>query len=235
MRIAVNIERLFRWHLICIGFFAAAYIFTVVCFDLFGFERLKFLARLFSLNAEQNPPSLFSAGALLLTAAVCGLCARQSNSKENVFWILMAIVFAYLAIDEAVSIHELFTPWSRVIFHASGAFANAWVIPYGIALIVFLFFIFGPLMRLPSETRNGFVLAGILFVTGALGFEMIDAGVRNPAFIPWMTEKLASPVYMLCEESLEMLGVALALRTCLRHLTQRSGSMDVTVAITRDP
>jgi hypothetical protein len=36
---------------------------------------------------------------------------------------------------------------------------------------------------------------------------------------------------MLCEESLEMLGIALALRTCLRHLTQRTGSMDVTVAI----
>jgi hypothetical protein len=231
MRIAVNIDRLFRWHLICIGFFAIADIFVVVCFDLLGFERLRFLARLFSLNAEQNPPSLFSAGALLLTAAVCGLCARQSNKKENSFWMLMAIVFAYLAIDEAVSIHELLVPRARIFFHASGAFANAWVIPYGIALIIFLFFIFGPLMRLPAKTRNGFVLAGILFVTGALGFEMIEAGMKNSAVIPWMTESLASSIYMLCEESLEMLGIALALRTCLRHLTQRTGSMDVTVAI----
>jgi hypothetical protein len=231
MGIAINIDRLFRWHLICIGFFAVADIFVVICFDLLGFERLRFLARLFSLNAEQNPPALFSAGALLLTAAVCGLCASQSDKKENPFWMLMAIVFAFLAIDEAVSIHELLVPRARVFFHASGAFANAWVIPYGIALIIFLFFIFGPLMRLPAKTRNGFVLAGILFVTGALGFEMIEAGMKNSAVMPWMTKSLASSIYMLCEETLEMLGIALALRTCLRHLTQRTGSMDVTVAI----
>ena len=230
MRIAINIDRLFRWHLICIGFFAIAYIFTVACFDLFGFERLKFLARLFSLDAEQNPPSLFSAGALLLTAAVCGLCARQSDKKENSFWMLMAIVFAYLAIDEAVSLHELLVPRARIFFHASGTFASAWVIPYGIALLIFLFFIFGPLMRLPAKTRNGFVIAGILFVTGALGFEMIAAWVYS-AVIPWMTNSLAFSICVLCEESLEMLGIALALRTCLRHLTQRSGSMNVTIAI----
>lgn len=233
MRIAVNIDRLFRWHLVCIAFFAIAHVLVMACFDLLGFERLRFLARLFSLNAEQNPPALFSAGALLLTAAVCGLCATQSNQKENVFWILMTIVFGYLAIDEAVSIHELFTPRARIFFHASGAFANAWVIPYGIALIIFLFFIFDPLMRLPAKTRHGFVLAGILFVTGALGFEMIDAGVRSPAVMPWMTQSLASSIYILCEESLEMLGIALALRTSLRHLTGRSGGMDVIFAIAR--
>ena len=233
MRIAVNIDRLFRWHLICIGFFAAAHILTVICFDLFDFQRLKFLARFFSLNGEQNPPALFSAGALLLTAAVCGLCARLPEKKEHSFWMLMAFVFAYLAIDEAIGIHELLVPRARIFFQASSAFNNAWVIPYGIALIIFLFFIFRPLMRLPAQTRNGLVLAGSVFVTGALGFEMIDSGVRNPAFIPWMTQGLASSIYYLCEESLEMLGIALALRTCLYHLTRRSGSVDVTVAITR--
>jgi hypothetical protein len=191
------------------------------------------LARLFSLNAEQNPPALFSAGALLLTAAVCGLCARLSEKKENYFWMLMAFVFAYLAIDEAIAIHELLVPRARIFFHASGAFANAWVIPYGIALVIFLFFVCGPLMRLPVSTRNGLVLAGIVFVTGALGFEMIEAGVRNPAFMPWMTQSLMSSTFMLCEESLEMLGIALALRTCLYHLTQRSGTVDVMLAITR--
>jgi hypothetical protein len=232
MRIAINIDHLFRWHLICIGFFAVADILTVVCFDLLGFRRLKFLAHLFSLNAEQNPPSLFSAAALLLTAAVCGLCARRSEKKENSFWVLMAFVFAYLAIDEAIAIHELLIPRARIFFHASGAFANAWVIPYGIALIVFVSFIFGPLMRLPAPTRNGLVLAGIVFVTGALGFEMIEAGVRNPGFPPWLTQSILSAIFMLCEETLEMLGIALALRACLRHLT-RSGGVDVTVAVTR--
>lgn len=233
MRLVINIDRLFRWHLICIGFFATAYILTVICFDLFGFQRLKFLAHLFSLNEEQNPPALFSAGALLLTAAVCGLCARLSEKKENSFWVLMAFVFSYLAIDEAIAIHELLVPRARIFFHASGPFANAWVIPYGIALIIFLFFICGPLMRLPSRTRNGLVLAGIVFVTGALGFEMIEAGVRSPAFMPGMTQRLLSSIFMLCEESLEMLGIAMALRTCLYHLTQRSGGVDVVVTITR--
>jgi hypothetical protein len=231
MGIAIDIDRLFRWHLICIGFFAVAYIFTVACFELFGFGNLKGLTRLFSLDAEQNPPALFSAGALLLTAAVCWLCAKQSQGKENAFWKPMAIVFAYLAVDEAVSLHELLMPPSRAFFQASGVFAFAWVIPYGIALFIFLFFISRSLMRLPAKTRNGLVLAGILFVTGAIGLEMIGAGVKYSIVIPGMTESLAFSICVLCEEILEMLAIALALRTCLRHLTQRTGRMDVTIAI----
>lgn len=231
MRIAINIDRLFRWHLICIGFFAVADVFVVACFELFGFGRMMGLTRLFSLDAEQNPPALFSAGALLLTAAVCWLCG--SDKKEAHFWKPMAIVFAYLALDEAVSIHELLIPPAKEFFNASGPFAFAWVIPYGIALIIFLAFISGPLMRLPANTRNGLVLAGALFVTGAIGFEMAEAGVKYSNFMPWMTESLAFSLCVLCEEILEMLGIALALRTCLRHLTQHSEDVTVTVAITR--
>lgn len=233
MRIAVNIDRLFRWHLICIGFFAVADMFVVASFELFGFGRMLGLTRLFSLDAEQNPPALFSAGALLLTAAVCWLCGARSDKREATFWKPMAIVFAYLAVDEAVSIHELLIPPAKEFFHASGAFAFAWVIPYGIALVIFLASIARPLMRLPAKTRNGLVVAGMLFVTGAIGFEMVEAGVKYSDFMPWMTESLAFSLCVLCEESLEMLGIALALRTCLCHLTQHSGSMDVTVAITR--
>lgn len=231
MRIAINIDRVFRWHLICIGFFAAADVFVVACFELFGFGRMKGLTRLFSLDAEQNPPTLFSAGALVLTAAVCWLCATQSEKSERAFWKPMAVVFAYLAVDEAVSVHELLVQPAREFFHAGGAFAFTWVIPYGIALIVFLFFISGPLIRIPAKTRTGLVLAGIVFVTGAMGFEMIEAWVKYSAVTPWMTQSMAFSICVLCEESLEMLGIALALRTCLRHLTQRSGSVAVTVAI----
>jgi len=86
-------------------------------------------------------------------------------------------------------------------------------------------------MRIPAKTRNGLVLAGIVFVTGALGFEMIAGGVSIFVATPGMTQSLAFSLCILCEETLEMLGVALALRTCLRHLTQRSGSMNVTIAI----
>ena len=233
MRVAINIDCLFRWHLVCIGFFAVADILVVASFELGGFGRMMGLTRLFSLDAEQNPPALFSAGALLLTAAVCWLCGAQSEKKEAGFWKPMAIVFVYLAVDEAISLHELLIPPAREFFNASGAFAFAWVIPYGIALIIFLAFISAPLMRLPAVTRNGLVLAGALFVTGAIGFEMVEAGVKYSNFLPWMTESLAFSLCVLCEEILEMLGIALALRTCLRHLTQHSGGMEVTVAITR--
>ena len=233
MRIAINIDCLFRWHLICIGFFAVANIFVVTCFELFGFGRMMGLTRLFSLDAEQNPPALFSAGALLVTAAVCWLCGAQSEKKEAVFWKPMPIVFAYLAVEEAISLHELLIPPAREFFDARGVFAFAWVIPYGIALLIFLFFISGPLMRLPEKTRNGLVLAGMLFVTGALGFEMIGAGVKYSIPIPWMTESLAFSLCVLCEEILEMLAIALALRTCLRHLTEHSADVSLTFAITR--
>jgi hypothetical protein len=78
-----------------------------------------------------------------------------------------------------------------------------WVIPYGIASAVLALLYFRFVWQLPRVTRARFIVAGLLFVGGALGFEMLSAiaadrsgyapgggdGRPGPAFLPAGTLK----------------------------------------------
>lgn len=228
---SINIDRLFRYHLIGIGILALADVFTVAGFELFGFGTMKGLTHLFSLEDEQNFPALFSTAALFGVSATSVLCANVAGNTERAFWKAMAIVFLFLAVDEAVSIHEYVSLMAKKVFHASGALSRAWVIPYGIAAAIFAVLTLPPLVRLPANTRYGLAVAGCVYVTGAIGFEILETVTKDHATGIWMSKSLAYSLCVLCEESLEMLGIALALRTCLLHFMGRARLLNLNVVV----
>lgn len=61
IKFSLNIDRLFRYHLMAIGFFALAHILTVAAISLFGFDTMMGLTHLFALEGEGNLPTCFSA------------------------------------------------------------------------------------------------------------------------------------------------------------------------------
>jgi hypothetical protein len=230
IKFSINIDRLFRYHLIGIGLLALAYILIVASAWLFGFDTMKGLTHLFSLEGEGNLPTLFSAAALTLLAAACLLCAKNSPKGECIFWKVLAAAFLFLAVDEGVSFHEYLSLLVQKSLNASGAFGRAWVIPYGIAAAIFAVLTLPKLLRLPPRTRNGLVIAGALYVAGAIGFEMLESFMVARVFAPSMAISLFYSFCVLWEEALEMLGVALALRTCLLHVMGRARFLNLTVA-----
>ena len=225
---SINIDRLFRYHLIGIGILALAYIFTVAGYELYGLDTMNGLTLLFDLDEEQNLPSLFSAAALFLLTGACMLCAKVALKDEGIFWKAMTVVFLFLALDEVVAIHEKKDALGQRVFLPSGIFRRAWVVPYGIATFIFAVLTLPSLVRLPASTRNGLVIAGGLYVTGAIGFELLGGVIRDYAPGPWITKSYS--ICVLCEEVLEMLGVALALRTSLLHFTGGARSLNLAVA-----
>lgn len=71
----------------------------------------------------------------------------------------------------------------------------------------------GFIISLPSNTRNNVILAGILFVIGAVGFEMLEGLFRHSE----IASMYLSSFFITIEELLENLGVVVFISTLLAY------------------
>lgn len=158
---------------------------------------------LFSLNGEQNIPSWYSSSMRLICAillAAIAVAARESGYRFH--WMSLSVIFLYLSIDELASIHEKVGSALAERFDTSGFLTYAWVIPYAFLVFVFVLVYTRFLYDLPASTRLAFLAAGILFVGGALGVEMVNGRTDDTYGTAHLTYILGSYI----EEVLEMLG-----------------------------
>lgn len=190
-----------------------------------GHDYVFGLIKFFHLDEERNLPATFSALLLLSAASLLTFITvheRRKGSRDVARWAILAIGFAYMAIDEFGHIHEqLILPGRRLLGDRTlGVFYYAWVIPAIAVVVVLAGYFRGFMLRLPTRTRFAFTLAAVLFVGGALGFEMFEGrhdelyGERNLAYMALVT----------VEEGLEMAGVIVFIDALLRYIVdQRLG------------
>ena len=184
-----------------------------------GHDRIFGLLPLFDVDREGNVPTFFSAVLLLLAGLVCGVTgvlAGQTARQDRIYWRALAFMFVYMAVDEASLIHELSIAPLHGLMRLGPAFRFAWVIP-GMILVAVVGLVFLRFyLRQPAETRRGIAIAAVLYVVGAIGFEIVSGsyisahrgGERDPAYILIFT----------AEESLEMAGMIVFIGTMLRHI-----------------
>ena len=194
-----------------------------------GRDHQMGLFRLFNLSEEGNVPTWFSATTLLLCACLLGITwqvVRAAGERHARHWAGLALVFLFMAIDEGASIHELLILPLRSLLATERALYFAWVIPYGIAAAFFALTYLRFLLALPRRTRAEFLAAGLLFVGGALGMEMLA-----PYVYDWSgAVTLPMFVMLLVEETLEMLGVAVFVHALLDHLAMRGVRAEIRFA-----
>lgn len=70
-----------------------------------------------------------------------------------------------------------------------------------------------------------FIISGAIFLTGAIGFEMLSARHDSLYGINSITYK----AYYTCEEFLEMLGIAIFIYALLRYLTSNCQSIRISI------
>jgi hypothetical protein len=175
------------------------------------------LVDLFYVDAEANIPTAYSALAWLccsLVAALIALTQQQTGDRLAKHWRGLALVFAYIALDEAAKIHELFLQLERII-DIGGVFHFMWIIPGAIFFIIFALNSLKLLKKLPTKTRRLLMLSGGVFVTGAIGMEMIGGWYTDTfGFQADLTYALVATI----EETLEMIGVLILLYALLSYL-----------------
>jgi len=176
------------------------------------------IARLFDVNAEMSYPNWYSslilAASCLLLAAIAGVLMRLQRMEFIVHWIFLSATFALLSSDEIVGLHESMSTVMRRLGNFTGFLRFAWVVPAGVGVFAFGLAYLRFLAALPVRRRNQFVVAGFIYVLGALGMEMIGAKQMD-LYSRSSTAYISS--YHL-EELLELCGVALFNAALIEHL-----------------
>lgn len=143
------------------------------------------LARLVNMDGESNIPAWFSAGALLAAGVLCLIHWRVSprgRGGDRRHWLGLALVLVFLSIDESAQIHEqLSQPLTDRFDLDEDTWRHwAWIVPYallafgaGLAYLRFLW-------RLPRRIGLLIVAAGVTFVAGAVGMELIGRDLFDP-------------------------------------------------------
>jgi len=186
----------------------------------FDAGRLHGLVPLFNLDAEANVPAFFSALLLLGCAAVIALIARW-RSQAGLPYVRplrgLALLVAFLGVDEATAIHELLSGPLRSGLGLDGILYYSWVVAYGLGAVLLLA-VYAPLLpRLERTTRRLVGLAVALYATGALLMEMVGAGYRDSGI---GGDDAVYATLTTVEESLEMAGVLVLLYALLRSLRE---------------
>ena len=182
-----------------------------------GYERTTPFVRLFHVTGEGNITSWFSSLLLLFTAILLLVVAKARSSLGSSYvrhWFVLAIIFSFLALDEAASIHELTMGPLRYLFNPSGIFHFAWVI---IAIPLVLLFVIVYLkffFHLPKNIRWLFLVAGSLYVFGAMGMDMVAGFILSNDL---MQGRLYG-ILITIEEFLENVGIVIFIYALLSYI-----------------
>jgi hypothetical protein len=148
---------------------------------------------------------------------VIGTIQATARRHFALHWLLLAAIFGYLAIDEGTKIHEEALDFLIPVLGIH--FLHFWVIPASVIMLGFVAAYWRFLWALPPSTARLFILAGSIYVGGAIGMETLG-GLYAEA------HGKANFKYLLLadtEEILEMMGMIVFTYTLLGHLQRIIG------------
>ncbi|KCZ49455.1 hypothetical protein [Hyphomonas pacifica] len=216
------------WTLTGIGLLALLpHIGVLVMKHVFGKPYLGGMANMFHLNEEHNVPTLIAVFLLMTCAAALAYTASTlpAKSRDRAGWLVMALVFAFMAFDESVQIHELTSQPINDMFNAEILQPFGWVLPYGFALIVLGLVLAPWFFRLDRASQIRFIIAGTIFVGGALGIEIIEGAhyrslgeELNPELYTKVNQTLAHDLLWTLQESMEYIGAGYFLYAIIKRL-----------------
>lgn len=140
---------------------------------------------------------------------IASLLTRSTDPFRRAWWGV-AFVFGYASLDEVAQLHEHLG--GHLALH--GILFYDWIIPAAL-VVALLAIVFWPFMRaLRPATRRGLVVAGAIYLGGAIGMELP---------LGWWTdhhgiESLGYGLIDWVEETLELIGASLALLAITAHL-----------------
>lgn len=169
------------------------------------------------LDTEGSLPTWFSSGLMLVCALALLAIAVQAKARGLVKalpWFLLSAAFLALSLDEIAMLHEGLSAALAARVDNSGLFYFAWALPalviclVGLACFVPFILSFGGLDRLLL------VGSAVVFLSGAIGMEMLGGAEAEAAGIDTLRYRLLATI----EETLEFAGLLIFLLFLLRRL-----------------
>ncbi|MEM6459952.1 MAG: hypothetical protein AAF710_11250 [Planctomycetota bacterium] len=231
----VHLRRNVKWLWVVAGVLLLFHFLNRLIHGGLSIETLNILLAKFHLDSENSVTAWFSSVLLLLVGAgwlVLYFCKYRRQERPDTWRFgLLAVVFVVLSCDESASLHELLIVPVRRGLGVGGLLYYAWIIPATVFLAC-LAVVVAPLLRRVSATlRWGSIMAGAVFVGGAIGAEMFGGkitaggGFDSPGYFLVMT----------IEEVCEITGVLLMLTVMSRDLGVTETSAEAAEASILEP
>jgi len=182
----------------------------------FVFPGSTFLYVLFDVHGEVTIPTWYASLLLFLCAlALAGITAvkLRLHDRYRYHWFGLALLFLAFSAEESADVHGAVSHKLQNSWQTDGIMTYPWVLPAAIfTLAVGLLYL--PFLRhLDRRWQRLFLLAGGLFVGGALGLEAIEA-VYDSA----VGDDFLYLMMVTLEETLEMVGAIVFLTALLSYL-----------------
>jgi hypothetical protein len=226
MELTISPKRTGAILLTIIAILAALHIAQLIAYYVINDPNRFDFIELVDFDYEANLPSLYSVFAIILCACVLFMIASGKNKTRQpcrFHWQLLAWIFLFLGLDEGASLHEDIGDIIEEFFTASGYLYFPWVIPYAGLVVLLALFYFRFLLHLPRPVMARFIVAGGLFLTGAVGLEMISA---HEADINGTTTITYSVLYTI-EELCEMIAIVIFLQALLEYYATEFGTLTI--------
>ena len=185
------------------------------------------LAYLFYLDGERNFPTAFSVFLLLAAAALLMLTTllERQRGAAILHWSILALGFLAMAFDEGWSFHERLNEPVRAALGGRdlGIYYYAWVAPALLLVAVLGVFFLRFLWRLPPRTRWHFIVAGAIYVGGAVGIELLEGRFDEVNG----DQNIVSGLTATVQESMEMGGVIVFIWALLVYLHTTYGGVSL--------
>ena len=196
--------------LVAVGLVLLHFFYVVARFGLgWPSDTLRYIA---DLNSENTLGTWFSTFVLAGAALVAWLLAEPEGRSNRRGWRTIAAMLTAASIDEVATFHELVGAALRSSLDLDGVFLYAWILPAGLVVAVLGVSLLPFLLRLPRPVGRLLIIAGLIYVLGALGLELAEGWLDTRQM-----DSVGTAILTGVEEAMEMGGVLLALSALLGH------------------
>ncbi|MGE5768395.1 MAG: hypothetical protein ACM35H_14495, partial [Bacteroidota bacterium] len=180
------------------------------------------------LDTEVSLPTWLSSGLMLICALALlalGMQARREGLRKALPWLLLSAAFFFVSLDESISLHEFMSAVIGAQVDKGGLFYFVWTVPALIACVIGLACFLPFILGFKGLDRALLLGSAVVFLSGAIGLEMIGGSVAEVAGIDNLRYRLLATA----EESLEFAGLLLFLLFLLRRLRALKGGLTLRV------
>ena len=203
--------------LLCLALLVIHCVLTIVHYRLLELPWL--LRELFDVDEEESIPTWFSSSMLLITSLNLFLIAhvaRLEKERDAPYWWGLGAGFLFMSVDEIAGFHETLNSVTEF----------SWALPGLIVAAIIGGAYLGFLTRLPGAFAVKFMVAGSVFVGGAVGVEL----ATEPYLYNDALDTLAYNLWTPVEEGMEMGSVIFFLSTLFDYL-RRFYQVDMRLAL----
>lgn len=201
------------WSMCIIFVFCLTIVNLIIRYMYFYYSDFTMPYNIINVDSEFNIPAFYSTLIILINSFLLYLTGKFGLTDKK-YWYFLSIVFVFLAFDELCTVHERTIVYAKAFSGGYTFLHFSWVIPAIAFLVVLAIILTRFVFRLPLKTRLHFILAGLVFIVGAVGLEMV--GGHQAA-----TNGGGNFTYgfiTVIEELLEMLGMLLFMNYLIIHL-----------------